>query len=341
MRKSLFIVLALFFIMSAAFPQRRALLVGISNYPVQSGWSHISSQNDLGILNDVLVQRGFSVDILSESDATFNNITDKLRYLYKNVQKRDTLLIHFSAHGQQMLALNDSLEPDGLDESIVPYDACSAYSDLYKGDKHLKDDVLSAFIDSIADAIGDGGLVVVSIDACHSDAMNRGVSDRKGDSAIVRGVRDIFDFGMLNPDKEDSLRNASQDTVVQIEKNGADVYYISACRSYEKNYECVINGIGYGSLSYCIFDLLNNNAADLEMKVVLDSLYLKMKKFGKQHMSTRNTIGYYPVEPLLLKDPIDDSKPPIVVEVIKKYWMAFSAMVIICALFLYLIWRKR
>ena len=341
MRKLFPILLALLFTMQTmAYSQKKALLVGVSQYPQESGWSHINSENDIEILDKVLNNRGFSVDILFGSNATYQNITDKLEKIAESVQSGDTLLIHFSCLGQQMLALNDSLEPDGLDESIIPYDAQSSYSNSYKGDKHLKDDIISSYIEEIANRIGDYGLVVVTIDACHSDEMNRAYDEKTDDTTIIRGTDAIFDYGItLTPDMEVQLRQCEHhDTLFRIEKTGADIIYISACRSDEKNYECVIDGIGYGSLSYCIYDLLNNNPTDLGMEMALDSLYIKMKRFGRQHMITRNTLGYKPKEPSLPPPP---PPRPCFLEIVKKHWIAFSVVAISSVVLLYLIWRKK
>ena len=56
--------------------QRRALLVGVANYPEESGWRKIHADNDVSRLECVL-SSSFSVEsILDEKATLFNMLND-------------------------------------------------------------------------------------------------------------------------------------------------------------------------------------------------------------------------------------------------------------------------
>ena len=166
---------------------RKALLVGISKYPQNSGWREISSSNDLELLASILKGHA-SVTILSGERASKAGIIMALKKLRGEAQNGDTILIHFSGHGQQMWS-DDRKENDMLDEAFVPYDAAKDSSAIYSGQNHLKDDELGSYINAIRKSAGSNGLVIVSIDACHSGSIDR---KAESDNTIIRGTYDIF-----------------------------------------------------------------------------------------------------------------------------------------------------
>lgn len=233
------------------FAQNKAILFGVSDYPDGSGWCHLSSHNDVTLLISKLPK---TTDIVSIEgcEATRSNIIKSLKSAANSVSKGDTVFIHFSCHGQQMLPVSSqNNEPDGLDEAIIPYDAKIQKSSSYNGENHLRDNELSALIDNIRNQLGANGLVFVSLDACHSDSMDRGFEDSSVESKpTYRGTSEIF--GDNVPDDVTSLK-FKKDTSTIIVNNNAAVVYVSACQTHSKNAEIIDkNGIGYGSLSFAV-----------------------------------------------------------------------------------------
>ena len=134
--------------------QKRALIVGISDYPITSGWSKINSDNDIDILKQGVRNVGFSLTTLENQNATKEGIVQALDKLKEVSCKDDTVLIHFSCHGQQFLT-----EEKELIEALIPYDALKYYAKAYRGENHLLDFELGAIINQIREKIGADGLL--------------------------------------------------------------------------------------------------------------------------------------------------------------------------------------
>ena len=236
------VVSLLFVTLLCPAQQRRALLVGVANYPEQSGWRKIHADNDVSLLESVL-SNTFSVKTIVDEKATLANILNELAVLQKATCHGDTVLVSFSCHGQQMIAVGEE-ESDSLDEALIPYDAKVKYSSDYHGENHLRDDVLSNCILKIREAAGSDGLVIVLLDACHSGDSFRDTKEKEN----CRGVNSVF-----GPDS--TLRAVRKDlkNVVGLAKSDgmSDVLFISACQSYQSNAEYKTpDGKWYGSLTY-------------------------------------------------------------------------------------------
>lgn len=237
------VVSLLFVTLLCQAQQRRALFVGIANYPEESGWIKIHSDNDVSLLESVL-SNSFSVKSIVNEKATLANILKELKGLQKATCHGDTVLVSFSCHGQQMSVDVGGGEPDSLDEALIPYDAKVKYSSDYHGENHLRDDVLSNCILKIREAAGSDGLVIVLLDACHSGDSFRDTKEKEN----CRGVNSVF-----GPDS--TLRAVRKDlkNVVGLAKSDgmSDVLFISACQSYQSNAEYKTpDGKWYGSLTY-------------------------------------------------------------------------------------------
>lgn len=243
MRKVGCLILLIFFPLIAfnAWGQsRRALLIGIGNYPEDSGWSIIHGNNDLTIIKPFLIRQGFSEDSiiqLIDSEATKDNILRAFDELLAKSMCGDVIYIHFSGHGQQISDL-DGDEEDGFDESWIPFDAKKNFiSGMYEGEKHLIDDELNLYFSKLRKRIGNSGKLIIVADACHSGSGSRNLSD---DDVFIRGTGDKF----IIPHKENSLAHYSKP---------AEWLFIAACKSYQSNYEFrTASGEYYGVLSYVI-----------------------------------------------------------------------------------------
>ncbi len=236
------VVSLLFVTLLCSAQQRRALLVGVANYPEESGWRKIHADNDVSLLESVL-SSSFSIKSILDEKATLDNILKELAGLKNATCHGDTVLVSFSCHGQQMIAIGKE-ESDSLDEALIPYDAKVKYSSDYHGENHLRDDVLSEHILRIREAAGSDGLVIVLLDACHSGDSFRDTKEMEN----FRGGYPVF-----GPDSTVRAVHKDLKNVVGVAKSDgiSDVLFMSACQSYQLNAEYKVSeGKWYGSLTY-------------------------------------------------------------------------------------------
>ncbi len=166
-------------------PVKRALIVAIGNYPAASGWSSISSINDVPYMKRLFQNQGFANEniwVLQDSMATFQGIDEALKKLHQDSEEGDVVAIHISSHGEQIEDDNGD-EADGLDESIVTYGALSpGVSTNFQKDEaaYFRDDKFGEWIDQLRSKLGSNGDVVVFMDACHSGSGTRGAMKVRG-----------------------------------------------------------------------------------------------------------------------------------------------------------------
>lgn len=225
---------------SAWGQSRHALLIGIGNYPEDSGWNKIHGNNDVAILNNALLNQGFSTENiiqLIDSAATRENILRSINSLSEKCHSGDIVFLHFSGHGQQITDLNGD-EEDGFDEAWIPYDAKKKYeAGVYEGNNHLIDDELNAIFTRLRVRVGAKGKIIVIADACHSGSGSRGQLD---DEVFVRGTGDKF----ILPRQTSNIIKKPEPT---------EWLFVAACKPYQSNYEYrTPKGDYYGVLSYII-----------------------------------------------------------------------------------------
>ncbi|MBI1307885.1 MAG: hypothetical protein GC181_14875 [Bacteroidetes bacterium] len=181
------LILALLPVLSFA-QQKRALIVAIGDYPPETKWRHISSLNDIPLVQSALKIQGFNdFTILKNEQATKKGIVDAIRDLQNRAEKGDVLVLHFSSHGQR-IADDNGDELDGYDEAIVTYNAHAFYSETYHGEEHLRDDEIEILIEGLRQKVGKDGDVLMIADACHSGTLSRGDA-----SVVTRGGMPAFE----------------------------------------------------------------------------------------------------------------------------------------------------
>jgi hypothetical protein len=267
--------------------EKRALIVAISEYPKHSGWNSIHADNDLKILIPALEKQGFmkkNILILQNEQATKSGIIQVFNLLSEKSQRNDSVFIHFSCHGQQMEDDNDD-EADGLDESLIPYDAKIHYDSIrYKGENHLRDDEMNVYLLSIRKKLGNKGNLIVSLDACHSQSGSRGDDE---EDECIRGTATIFsrstDFKGKN-----TKSNDKDVPLIQTEWL-SPITVISACKSNQSNYEYKINNNYYGSLTYSICWVWDQYAVLLDYKQWSAALKKKMEEIAPRQLPVLET----------------------------------------------------
>ena len=219
---------------------RHALLIGIGNYPEDSGWNKIHGNNDISIIKASLIRQGVSEDSIVElmdASATKERILNAFDNLSDRLQPGDVAYIHFSGHGQQITDLNGD-EDDGFDEAWIPYDARKSFeAGVYEGQNHLTDDELNTIFTRLRIRVGSRGKIIIVADACHSGSGSRGMPD---ETVFVRGTSDKF----IIPQQASNVKKKPEPT---------EWLFVAACKPYQSNYEYRSpSGEYYGVLTYVI-----------------------------------------------------------------------------------------
>ena len=158
-----------------------ALLVGIGAYGGSPGvvgrrqWSRLRGpKNDVRRLAILLGKRGFRVSTLLDEAATkagiakaFNRIFLKALPVRSDPENGPVVLFHFSGHGQQITDDNGD-EPDGYDESLVPFDNRGQADST----RNIRDDTLERWLTQLQRRTTN---IVFSLDSCHSGTAVRGL----------------------------------------------------------------------------------------------------------------------------------------------------------------------
>lgn len=337
--RSVAIMIILVYICLKGNALTHVLTVSVGSYPPESGWSNINADND----RDLLVKTFGDVaelKILNGREATRSAIMAAFRTLENDAHSGDTIIAHFSCHGQQIVALNKANEPDGLDEAIVPYDAYKDKTPEYDGYNHIRDDEFGQLLTKLREKVGPRGLVLSVVDACHSDSMDKAGKESED---IVRGTYDIFGI----EDKDIELirsRYRNQETAPLTTSNKmAPLVLMSACRTDRQNHEIKIDGKGFGSLTYYFVKAYRHNHLD-DVVAFVDDVYCMMSEdktlaFYGQKPVIRNTLGW--TEPSEIDVPDLSASVPFGESGHSNWYMiamAFAAVTVVC---IYLWKRKR
>jgi len=164
-------------------PRKRALLIGITQYQWSAAYTPpfdlVGPAQDVATMAAVLQAHfGFAAGEITTLGsapgtdaahvATGAQIRQALQALAEQTQAGDTVLIYYSGHGSQWPDLNGD-EPDGFDESIVPYDARDPQVPTPPhGD--ILDDELHTYLAQIA---GRTANLTAILDCCHSASGTR------------------------------------------------------------------------------------------------------------------------------------------------------------------------
>ena len=336
--RGLFIILQVMmcFCLSAKI---RTLSICIGEYPAESGWNDLGANNDADLIRDCF----HDAKIILNEEATNKKILTELTFLTSNTSKGDTVIIHFSGHGQQILSDESSKEVDLVDEAIVPYDAYKIKSATYNGQAHITDDVFGGYISEIRNATGHTGLVIALIDACHSDSMDK---DADSSDYAYRGTDEIFGAETLSVDSIAKLRkvyDTQDESQVITLPESSNVIFISACATHQRNYEIKVGDSSYGSLTYYFCKAYEKTGIS-DLNDFLSYFYAEMTsnkvmKFHGQTPVIRNTLGWKAPKSKIFK-PTDIQ--PTVNEVDSKahYWWSIPGVLVVIILILMLCQRR-
>ena len=218
---------------------KKAMCIGINNYP--------GTENDLaGCVNDAqdwaaaLQGRGFSVQIMLDSQATKANMAAALEDMIGGALEGDSLLVTYSGHGT-FVPDAEGDEPDARDEALCPYD-------IDKGNVLLDDEIYALFRRRRS-----GVKLVLISDSCHSGSVIRWAPpDRTSDAPLPR---------FLPPSAwlpEEALPKSATGEVLARVGGGARPVALSAggdllmsgCQDQEYSYDARFGGRPNGAFTY-------------------------------------------------------------------------------------------
>lgn len=258
---------------------KKALLVGI-NYP---GTDHPLR----GCVNDVLAMEqllrghyGFSdIKMLTDHDATTNNILNALDDLVAGAAAGDILFFHYSGHGSQYpdSKYDADEEPDGMDEIICPMD-------LDWDTKMIRDDDLKRIFDKVPHGVN----LTVVLDCCNSgsglDQTNQyqplGEAARRKTTNPVKGGRFLpppTDIQQLAEDKHLDFYKPRSVTNRDVNKTGL---LITGCQAHQTSADAYIGGKYMGACTYMINDVLKSHAYNVDYKTLVEDLNQRMVEYG-------------------------------------------------------------
>lgn len=147
-------------------PTRKALLVGINNYPDPEN-NLYGCHNDVFRMSEVLQEMGFApedIRVTLDERATAANIRSRMKWLLGDAQDGDVRFFYYSGHGAQIPASHDEIESDHKDECLVTYDfswddRSTAYTD-------------KEFVEMYSQ-LPYGVNFITMLDCCHSGGLSR------------------------------------------------------------------------------------------------------------------------------------------------------------------------
>lgn len=154
-------------------PTRRALLVGINNYP-DPGNRLEGCLNDVFLMSSVLQECGFQAEdirVVFDERATAAGILERLHWLLDGTASGDIRFFFYSGHGALLPAYGVNGRIRRVDACLVPYDFA------WTSETAITDDHLLNFYSELP---YDAHFMMV-LDSCYSGGMTRG-------SLRVRGL---------------------------------------------------------------------------------------------------------------------------------------------------------
>ena len=246
-----------------------ALLVGINKYHPRGGVPTLRGcVADVDAMEQILKQK-FGVPQanilkLTNQEATHARIKEAFRtHLIEQGQTLQaagqadaaSFFFHYSGHGSQ--AIDESgEEPDGWDETLVPYDSRTP------GIFDVKDWELGKLINDLHQASGSNNITIL-LDCCHSGSGTRAL-----DPATLKGKRNVVQTRRCAPDTrpQPTQRPAQEQATRSVRPAGwetgaiANHVLLAGCRDREESNEHPLSEGGKksirGALSYFLLEEL-------------------------------------------------------------------------------------
>ena len=147
-------------------PNRKALLIGINNYPDERNRLE-GCVNDVYRISEVLQEYGFSpeeIRVTLNERATASEIRNRLNWLLNDAKEGDLRFFFYSGHGAQIPSSHADYEIDSNDECLVPYDFDWTIENAFTDKEFLE----------LYSQLSLNVNFVSVLDCCHSGGMTRG-----------------------------------------------------------------------------------------------------------------------------------------------------------------------
>jgi hypothetical protein len=245
----------------------KALLVGINKYP--------DPRNTLmGCVNDILDMKYFiseknkvyapeNIKMLTNQEATKKQIVQQIKWLLEGAQPGDQLLFQYSGHGAQAPTLFETMEKDGLDEIICPYDFDGSNATT------LRDKEFALLFAKIPKGVH---FVWIS-DSCHAEDLSR--DPIMGVQTQYRNFRGANQY----PINQEQSHLETQGNLATIMKplNGA---LLSACASHELSADAFIENRYNGAFTFYLLKNLLEYGAHKPMELIVQLTNIDLQHNG-------------------------------------------------------------
>ena len=185
---------------ATAKPRRRALLIGINNYP--DAENHLDGcVNDVFLVSALLQERGFAAEdirVVLDERATAQAIRDRLAWLLEGADDGMERVLFYSGHGAQLPGYNAAEKIDHVNECLVPYDFAWTKETAISDDDFYQ---LYSDLPFVPGSPRKSAHFFAVFDCCHSGGMTRDGSRK------VRGITppDDIRHRMLKWDKGEQM----------------------------------------------------------------------------------------------------------------------------------------
>jgi hypothetical protein len=301
-------------------PTRRALLVGINDYPDPKDKLE-GCVNDVFLMSSVLQECGFDADdirVVLNERATTKGMWDRLHWLLDGVASGDQRVLFYSGHGAQMPGYGVKGEPEHVDECLVPYDFdwspahaivdtqfCELYSQL------PYDSYFLAIFDCCHSGglTRDGGPTVRGItppdDVRHRalrwlpkeqmwvsrdfPSLNRSLAEKKesqdymGRNGATRRLGRAMTLRTMSNSEYDSTRKTLGHLGPYLP------ILLEACQEQELSYEYRHGATSYGAYTFCLAEVLRASRTGLTFEELNSQVTAKLHRL--KYGQTPNLVG--------------------------------------------------
>ncbi|NET35523.1 MAG: DUF4384 domain-containing protein [Cyanothece sp. SIO1E1] len=262
--------------------RKRALLVGINDYPKQSIFTDLKGcVTDVDLQRELLIHRfGFcdaDIEVLTNEKASRSNILNAFEEcLIKPCQEGDVVVFHFSGHGRRVIdpvpvrTLIGDTDPR-FNSTLVPAD------DFPIREDRRVSDIMGKTLFLLTSAIKTSNVTIV-LDTCYAGGGVRG-------NARVRSPGDIFD---LRASQEEL--DYQQDLLSKLDIDGdqfaklrdigiAKGIVIAAAQGNQKAVDASFDQFYAGAFTYFLTQFLWHEAESIESVIANTTLNLQKNNF--------------------------------------------------------------
>ncbi|HEY7636196.1 MAG TPA: caspase family protein [Gemmatimonadales bacterium] len=285
---------------SISAPAKHALLIGIDKYPKLTQLE--GCVNDVTLMGKILRETfGFpaeNVTLLANGEATRDAILAAMDALVTATGRDDIVVMHYAGHGSQMTD-REGDEPDGMDETIMPFDSEGRWGvnrDITDDEIHLR----------LLELGKKTSFTTLIFDSCHSGTITRDAFGMKSRS-IEPDTRPIKDLPPSPIPRE--LWRGARDSGPSGWMPLTDKYVLLAgCRDEETSFEYRPPEAGgkvvHGALTYFLSEELRKAKPGTSYRDVFESAAAKVNAANSnQHpqmegRADREIFGVSDLEPM-------------------------------------------